>query len=374
MDGPVTTPGAAGIDPGPPAPRRVSASRGAPSWKLRLLVSATAFVLSAGLVIAVGEVALQSLAPKSDPVKLGVKLPHSARQYGLQPNVRTLQTGVEVATNSLGFREKDYPVAKPAGVRRIVVLGDSYTLGVGVKFEDTFSKRLESELNASTRGYEVINFGVSGYNTVMELATFREVAAAFQPDLVLVAYVLNDAERAPEVGQAPPEAPGPARSPLGLIGAAHLGLKDKSMLYRYLSPKVGAGLGLIGARYAVGNTSQIIRSYDDSSVGWVDSRQALLEIVRHARTIKATTLVVVFPMILDFRTYPLTPAHDKITRFCRDHGIDVLDLLPRLRGEEASELLVFLDGHPNAKAHGIFADAIVNHLAPGAGARAGRAP
>ncbi len=67
-------------------------------------------------------------------------------------------------------------------------------------------------------------------------------------------------------------------------------------------------------------------------------------------------------MMLDFATYPLGPAHDRITQFCRDHDIAVLDLLPRFKGRDASELTVFLDGHPNARAHAIFAEAIAEHL------------
>lgn len=100
----------------------------------------------------------------------------------------------------------------------------------------------------------------------------------------------------------------------------------------------------------------------------------MLEIALHARTIKAETLVVVLPHTKDIRNYPVTSVHDKITRFCREHGIDVLDLLPRLRNEPASELSVFLDGHPNGTANRIFADGILAHLVPRLGTRAGWTP
>lgn len=335
----------------------------APSWKGNLLASATAFCVAVALVIGGGEAVLRSAAPRSDSIKLGVMLPHSTRRYGLKPNLRSLQTGVEVVTNSLGFREKEYPVKKAAGVRRIIVLGDSYTLGVGVEIEDTFSKRMEALLNAHGGAYEVLNFGVNGYNTAMELATLREVAAAFDPDLVLVAYVLNDAERPREVGDQPRDIV-PGWSPRGWVNATHVLVKEHSMLYRYLSPKLGEVFGLFGARYWAGKTNEVLGDYDDASVGWANARQALLDIDREARAIHAETLVVVFPLMLDFQTYPLTPIHDKIAQFCGAHGIDVLDLLPRFRNERASELSVFLDGHPNGAAHRIFADAIVTYLRP----------
>jgi hypothetical protein len=129
---------------------------------------------------------------------------------------------------------------------------DSYTLGVGVEFDDIFSKRLERRLNG--RGpYEVINFGVNGYNTAQELATFREVAAAFHPDLVIVAYVLNDAD--PEIRFGGPPA---ARESRSLLDSAHVFVKDRSVFYRYLAPRVGSVLSALGGRYAIGRTREIM--------------------------------------------------------------------------------------------------------------------
>jgi lysophospholipase L1-like esterase len=331
------------------------------SWTRKLAFSFTAFLLCLallGAVVAVGEMAVRSVAPKSDDVKLGVRLEHSERRYGLRPNVRSIKTGVLVGTNSLGFREKEYPVERLPGVPRIAVLGDSYTFGVGVEFSEIFSKQLEAELNRSREAYEVINFGVIGYNTVMELATFREAAAQFRPDLVIVAYVLNDTERWGASGQAQVG----GNNIQSLVNAGHLWLKERSMLYSYLSPKIGAVFGLFNARYAVGQANQTVRSFDEGSLGWIESRQAILDIANEARMRGARTLVIIFPMMLDFATYPFGPAHDKIAQFCKDHEIEVLDLLPRFRHEKVSDLVVFLDGHPNSRAHRIFADEIYHYL------------
>lgn len=324
----------------------------------KLLLSLTAFVVSALLLSALGEVVLRAVAPVSDPVPLGTTLPSSPRQYGLRPGAHAVQLGVDVVINSIGFREREYALEKPPGVRRIVVLGDSFTFGTGVEFADTFSKRLERRLNESGRPYQVINFGVSGYDTIRELATFREVAAAFKPDLVIVAYVLNDAD--PEVALASPRV---VRADVGsLLTPLHIFLKDHSLLYRYLAPSVGALLARFQLGYPVGTTHEISRAYDEHSPGWVASRQALLDIAAGAREIGADVLVVVFPMMVEFSSYPLAHVHKTIIQFARSHGLAVLDLLPRFAGRDASELTVFLDGHPNARAHAIFADGIFEYL------------
>lgn len=331
------------------------------SWKRKALLglAAALFILVLICILgALGEWALRAVAPRSDELKLGVTLNGSERRYGLRPNSRSTQVGVLVETNSLGFREREYPVERAAGVPRIAILGDSYTSGVGVAFNEIFAKQLEEKLTSARGKTEVINFGVPGYNTTLELATLREAVAPYRPDLVILGYVLNDTDL-----EVLSEAKG-AHTKQPTLNALHLRLKDESMLYRYVAPQIGALAGLVKARYAVGGTKNIIGSFDDDAPGWVHSRRALVEIADEVRKMQARLLVVVFPMMLDFRTYPLQAAHDKVSALCTQHGIEVLDLLPRLRGENAAELAVFMDGHPNGRAHRIFADEIFAHLAP----------
>lgn len=336
--------------------RSLSGSRSA-----NLLVSAGAVALSVIVIAVGGEIVLRAVAPRSDPAPLGVSLPGSARRYALKPNARTLQTGVEVVTNSLGFRDRDHSVAKPPGVRRITVLGDSYALGVGVAADEVFSQRMGVHLNAKVSRWEVLNFGVNGYDTEMELATLREVASVYAPDLVLVAYVLNDAEQRLPADAAPGQPSAPSLRQR--LNAVHLLIKNRSMVYRYIVPKIGAMFARLGVGYWAGKTNEILHDYAPDAVGWARSRQALVEIDQYARSIGAETLVVIFPMMVDFRRYPLAGAHETIARFCREQGIPVLDLLPTLRRHAGEDLAVFLDGHPNSAAHRIFADAIAADLA-----------
>lgn len=98
-----------------------------------------------------------------------------------------------VRLNSLGLRGRDIAIHKSAGVRRILVLGDSYVFGVGVNEESVFSSRLEALLNAGAPGrYEVVNLGVSGYSTDQEYLLYQELGASLQPDLVLLVGCDND--------------------------------------------------------------------------------------------------------------------------------------------------------------------------------------
>jgi hypothetical protein len=85
-----------------------------------------------------------------------------------RPNSHAFLMGVDVQINSQGLRDYEYSLTKPAGVYRIMLLGDSTTLGWGVPLNNTTSKILERSLNAKLLpGYdrvEVLNAGVGNYD------------------------------------------------------------------------------------------------------------------------------------------------------------------------------------------------------------------
>jgi hypothetical protein len=99
---------------------------------------------------------------------------------------------VDIAINSQGLRDVERGgYDKPAGVFRILLLGDSYVEGLRVPLEQTFGKTLEAELNAGApagQRYEVVNAGVSGWGTDQQLLWLRNEGAKYQPDLVLLSF------------------------------------------------------------------------------------------------------------------------------------------------------------------------------------------
>jgi lysophospholipase L1-like esterase len=99
------------------------------------------------------------------------------------------------ASNSLGFRDREHAVAKPKGVYRVVVLGDSIAAGLHVeRNQDVFPPILEQLLDQAGLHAEVINLAVSGYNTQQEVEMLREKGLQYHPDLVLVAYTMSSRE------------------------------------------------------------------------------------------------------------------------------------------------------------------------------------
>lgn len=106
-------------------------------------------------------------------------------------SVRIAADGFEyrVTLNERGERGPLRPHAKPPGVRRVVVLGDSTAWGWGVDDEAMWTRLVERELGPAV---ELVNLAVPGYGTDQELWALERAGLAYQPDLVLLAFVHND--------------------------------------------------------------------------------------------------------------------------------------------------------------------------------------
>ena len=117
---------------------------------------------------------------------------HKERIYEASPNSEGNAWRTQVKINGHGFRDKEYSIEKDAGTFRIVALGDSVTFGNFLLAEDTYPDQLEALWAETGKAVEVLNLGLGGYDTVQEVATLEHIGVQFQPDFVVVGYVIND--------------------------------------------------------------------------------------------------------------------------------------------------------------------------------------
>ncbi len=149
-----------------------------------------------GLAIAEVVVRLLGLAPGVNRIR--VDMPYGSFVSSPDPILRYVPRPGSIGINAYGIRDHDYPLARPAGGLRIVIIGDSVGYGfcndgevLGV--DSVFPKQLEQMLRqSSSRPVEVINLCVSGYDTVQEVEFLVQKGLALHPDIVIVAYCLND--------------------------------------------------------------------------------------------------------------------------------------------------------------------------------------
>lgn len=97
----------------------------------------------------------------------------------------------QLQINSKGLRDREYAYKKPTGVRRILVLGDSFAWGYGVSDEEIFTEQLEQRLEQ----WQVLNTGVSGWGTDQEYLFLKDEGVKYLSDVVVLAFFLfNDPE------------------------------------------------------------------------------------------------------------------------------------------------------------------------------------
>lgn len=94
--------------------------------------------------------------------------------------------------NTLGLNDRH--VDPQARGPRILVLGDSYVEGAGVSRSERFCSQLQTALQKSQPEAQVIAGGNCGWNTQDEAQFLIRHGDELAPDVVIVAYVLNDAE------------------------------------------------------------------------------------------------------------------------------------------------------------------------------------
>jgi hypothetical protein len=278
---------------------------------------------------------------------------------------------VELRFNSLRFRGREFG-PKPPGVLRVMVLGDSFTEGQGVKEADTYPAVLQQLLDAEEPGrWEVLNCGrrAADFPTLHKM--FEKILP-FDPDLVVYGMVLNDADRS------------------SAFNARHPRIDDWILdRRRMIESSQPARLGPLESRLAAlvedrldawrihraGSRWYLELYGEPNREGWERTQAYLREMNRRLEERGAGLLVASWPLLVNLEgDDPFAAAAETIARFCLSAGISRLDLRPALRGRPTESLWVHpVDHHPNELAHRLAAEslapAVRHQLAEGSTAR-----
>jgi SGNH hydrolase-like domain, acetyltransferase AlgX len=128
-------------------------------------------------------------------------VPHPYRHHAMVPDsqaeIRQRDFAYIQRVNHLGLRGRETTVEKPAGTRRILMLGDSFTMGKGVEDDQTFSVLVERALQASLAAcaggaVEVVNGGIDSYAPILSRLQFERELARLAPDLVVLNFDNSD--------------------------------------------------------------------------------------------------------------------------------------------------------------------------------------
>jgi hypothetical protein len=271
-------------------------------------------------------------------------------RYELIPSAKSSN----ISINSDGFRGPEYSIAKPADAFRIIMLGDSETFSVMLSQNETLSAQLENLLNQESHNlhYEVLNFGVEGYNTFQELEMLKTKGLKYNPDLIILNYVLND----PEPGE---------------YYFNKTFLMRHSALVRYFTYRIKKAL-IRRERKKLNIRTEIDNYYYYHQPKYfIPLKKAILEMADIARERKNKLAVVIFPassiMVEDFKeSYPYWTLHKLIKSINSDNiiFIDLIDEFNRLSmtPQSVSINYTYDESHKNAVALKVSAQYIYETL------------
>lgn len=264
--------------------------------------------------------------------------------YKPAPNVVSGVHNVTNHINSAGFRDREWPHEKAPGSARIAFLGDSVVYGYRIELEDTLPKRLEQKLRRAGLTVEVLNLGVSGYETEQQVEFFKEVGLAFKPDLVVLGYSLNDSRYASwELGEFNALSDEQGREP----GMGLKGMYRRILAFLYQQSRL---LSFLDERLGLQHRYRFLRSYTHSAIhAYLAERNSRdrdpegspyrnleAEILREARRLGTDPLAVAgYLEAMGLREQPVYSSHWRVTQralaelaaLARRHGFRVVAIV-----------------------------------------------
>jgi lysophospholipase L1-like esterase len=259
------------------------------------------------------------------------------------PNRQARLMGVDFRSNSQGLRDREFSFDRVPGKLRIVMLGDSLTVGWGVPFEQTFPKRIEQMYAEAGIDAEVINLGVGNYNTMQEVQAFLVKGYRYQPDVVVLNYFVNDAE---------PIVPVSAPSALmrGCYACVFVAGRGDALMRRFFGRQDW--------------TQYYLSLYGDGTAsGWLDAKAAIGRLAEFCKASGIKLMIASLPELHDVANYRFGRVTDLVRKSADENGAAFVDVLPALAEQPSAKLWVTPpDPHPNAYANALIAKALFEAL------------
>jgi lysophospholipase L1-like esterase len=321
----------------------------------------SAVLLLGSLVVSavLGEVLLRALgyagAPESQIGNIRL-VDDPILDWRFIPNSRVQDGKVVLAYNSAGFRDREHARGKPQGVKRVVVLGDSVTEGSGVEIEEIFSSRLQQGLGPR---YEVINLGMSGLNTPQEVHVLEVEGFSYDPDVVIVNFVLNDCDFFSEF-HAAQQFKQDKDTKIGLLGNLNIDprlkrlLKSSAFIY-FVKARVEHLVGMVTGK---GESNYYLHLWGEAYCHQRITEG--FEKLRELRDQKPFEVhVVIWPLLVDYQPYVFAQIHERVKHEAERHGFKVLDLRDTFAPLSYRNLQVTAEDnvHPNGEGHRVAAEA-----------------
>ncbi len=306
------------------------------AWKgLRRAIRVLAFVTVAAMLVSEARARFREAGSGADRIEITDDV---LLRYRYRPGA-TVRVGpnrdVLMRVNDLGLLDQEHVIPKPRDVFRIVVLTGSIANDGAIPFEDRFFRRLEEQLAGAVpdgRKVETINVSCEGYNTAQEVRLLEKVGLRYEPDLVIVAYMLTSA---------------------AIQNGAYRRIGNSFFLFRFLPMIAVARTGSICSMFA---------PFHDSYTFDLIVRSSLerLDLLRRLHGFRV--LVAVLPVVEEHGDPVCSRLYDKVVGVAHDVGFETVRVAEAFKGEPASHFAKPGERgdvcHPNSEGHRRIGDSI----------------
>ncbi len=327
------------------------------SSRLRNAASGVGSVLSALVVLAVlaeagtrflnrrGEIYDVEMYRYSRLLKENAPPEAPAMHHWHRRNAEAFLQGVSIRTNELRMRDRPRDEKPPPRAHRLLVLGDSITLGWGVARDHTYPAVLETRLAESGDGeYEVLNAGVGNYTLSRMIGYYDFALRRLEPETVVLAFYLTNASREQEssfsrIFDTPLQFP------------VFLWSRGQRVYSRFSK--------------AASFRDHYLNLYREGGEEYRMFKAELADFIARLRGEGRNVLLVNIPDVryASEKPYPFQGVSDRVLTVGRDAGAATVDLTPSV-ADLPPRLAVnsIEDRHPAAIAHQRFADGILAAL------------
>lgn len=292
--------------------------------------------------------------------------PDTRRVYFHRPSQKAFTIDKPFVTNSMGFRdEREVPVQKD-GEFRILALGDSMTVGLGVSAEDTYVRQLEKRLEPRNAPIRVINGGVGCYGTWQEVDVLKEKGSQVKPDVVTLAFYWNDLYTRPaKVVPLPIDQSGEQQD----ASLKYLRVFKRSRVLLFLRERWASFSNTRWPTFDWTHRDMIFKGLTSPYLeqAYSDVGTSIEEFKSLQEGKNFVPVLVIFPMPLQVQQPDSPPTHmqQRIGAIAKKAGLRTLDLLPAMRQAyaEMPDMYIPWDHeHLSPRGHKVVAEALEQYL------------
>ena len=275
---------------------------------------------------------------------------------------------MEISYNSMGLRDIEHNLKKPINTYRILGIGDSFTMGFGAKFEDTFLYKLENMLNIHYNDYfdvEIIKSGFERYYTELERIFLQYYGIKYYPDLIIIGFVPNDIHDTFMGKESVTVKAGGylltrESNEIGNFGSwLYINLHSiRIVLAKYIKYKINSNYN-----FQWSEVYKVNGLYENE---WQEVEKEILNIQSISSSINSDLILLHIPHLGPFyegNDWYLSYPGNRLSEFSNKNGINFLDLYPTLYKESRENTLFWpIDSHPNSAGYKIIADELYNYI------------